>query len=145
MRAIPGSPAIDTSAAPPATTTAARTAVCGISADLARACATPSPCAAAQGDGVAQALAKSAEIPHTAVLAAVVVAGGAAEVSIAGEPGIARIVENLLALQDLRGQLFRADGRPGAERLRIPLAVVHELRDVENADASIHEVIDVKL
>src|SRR6185369_11166311 len=51
---------------------------------------------AAQVDRVAESLAHSGQVPHAAVLAAIVVAGSAAHVAVAREARVARVVEQLL-------------------------------------------------
>src|SRR6185436_12988847 len=49
--------------------------------------------AAAQADGVAQAFAESRQVPGAPVAAAIIVAGGAAQVSVARESRVLRVVE----------------------------------------------------
>ena len=53
--------------------------------------------AAAQVDGVAQSLAEAGEVPDAAVVAGVVVAGGARDVFLEGDAVVLGVVEVLLA------------------------------------------------
>jgi hypothetical protein len=74
-----------------------------------RSCWSAPPCgsmtgarASTQARGVAQAFTKTAQVPDAAVVTTVVVAGGAAHVGVARQAGVASVVEELLAKQDLR-------------------------------------------
>ncbi len=67
--------------------------------------------AAVQLDGVAQPLAAVGEVPDPPVLAAVQVAGRAADVLVAVHLRVVRVVEDPLALQDLRGERLGRHGR----------------------------------
>ncbi len=74
-------------------------------------------CTAVQVRGVAQPLAEARQVPHAAVLTAIVVAGGAAEVGVASEPRVDGVIEEPLALQHSGAQLLGSEcRRVGDER-----------------------------
>ena len=100
--------------------------------------------APAQADRVAQAFAEAGQVPHPAVAAAVVVAGGAAHVAVARQARVARVVEELLAFEHRRAQLLGAHGRQGGERRHVDRARAQQRRQVEHADGAVHEVVDVQ-
>jgi hypothetical protein len=66
---------------------------------------------------VAESFSEAGEFPHAAVVAAVVVTRGTAQVAVARKTCVARVVEELFAQQHLRRQaLGRHRGERGNER-----------------------------
>ena len=98
----------------------------------------------AEGDGVAQALSKTSEVPSAAVLVAIVVTGGAGDVTLEREAGIEGIVEVLFADQDGGGEFLHCDGAGRGQEHGGEGTAVDERGDVKNADAAVHEVVDVE-
>ena len=93
---------------------------------------------------VAEALAETGQVPHAAIMAAVVVAGRATEVGITRKPNVIRIVEEALSEQNLRPKLFRTTRGAGGDERRLRNAPINQLTDIVNPDTAVHEVVDIQ-
>ena len=103
-----------------------------------------SPCLAPQVGGIAQTFADACEIPRTAIVPAIIVTGGATDVTLQRNPGIAGIVEELLPGQDRSWQGFVGDGIPcgqgGNIRSRRATAIDQQAK-IKHPHTAIHEVL----
>ena len=106
--------------------------------------AMPDPGAAAQVHRIAQTLAQARQVPDPAVVAAVVVAGRAAQVSVARQPEVLGVVKQLLAGQDRGRQLVRRHRRQRGAHRRQPVAPGQQARQVHHADGAVHKIVDVQ-
>ena len=88
-----------------------------------------------------RALPLSRQILLGAVVAAIVVAGGAGDVLLQCEARISRVIEELLSFQDGGAEFFRGDGIHRAKRHRRIAATLHEAAHIMHADGAAHEVV----
>ena len=96
-----------------------------------------------QRDGLAQPFAQPGHVPDAAVAVAFAVAAGAAHVVVAGQAGVAGIVKELLAAQDLGGQAVgTADGfhQPAGDGHAARIALRHQGTDVQEGQGALHDV-----
>ena len=98
--------------------------------------------AAQQADGVAQAFALGRQVPGAAIVPAVVVAGGAAHVAVAGQTGVAGVIEQLLAQQHIGGQGFCRNGSGGGHNRQLQQTFLGQRCQVVCGHGAIHEVAD---